>query len=280
MGRSRRRHICSLMDVIWNHQAAPSDSVRMSSDGGCAAPTSAPADGAVVDGDALRPLRSAQGPRWLVRCRPWGIVEAKCVDQGMRSEWYATGPLNGCNGDLRMNKPRQWLTESRAIPSDIVPDLSLLPKKEWALNSRPGWTSWRTLWLSRGDSICSDASRTTDCEFTAWMSIFWDSWLIQSVEFNRQLGMSISQLGHNNSERNEHQWQQWIMAPRIYELNVNIRAKRMRNCLSKPRERNNQNLRRRLPRYVVLWYERKPENLPCTTNNKVWEIIQREHKKK
>jgi hypothetical protein len=99
-------------------------------------------------------------------------------------------------------------------------------ERRWALSSRPRRLLRRTLWLPRGNSICYGASRTTGCEFTAWISTFWDSWVIESVEFNQQFGMSISQLDAENSERPEYQWQQWQMAPRIYGVNVDTRVNR------------------------------------------------------
>jgi hypothetical protein len=84
--------------------------------------------------------------------------------------------------------------------------------------------------------------------------------VIQSVEFNRQIGISISQLDSNDSEGSEcqwRQWQQWNLAPQIYKVNMNIRVNRRRNSLYKPRELNTENLTWYLQRYAVPGCERK-----------------------
>jgi hypothetical protein len=57
--------------------------------------------------------------------------------------------------------------------------------------------------------------------------------------------------------------------PRRYEVNVNTRANRMRICLSKSRETNDENLTGCLQIYVVLGYEKKRKDLLYTTNDKV-----------
>jgi hypothetical protein len=83
--------------------------------------------------------------------------------------------------------PRRWQwwsgNESTALmtykriynSSDIIPNLSLRPEKRQALNSRSGRDFTRTFCLSWGQSARSEASRTTVCWTTAWISTFWNS---------------------------------------------------------------------------------------------------------
>jgi hypothetical protein len=88
--------------------------------------------------------------------------------------------------------------------------------------------------------------------------------VILSAQFSSQFGMFISQLDDNNLERNEYQWQQWNLAPRIDEVNVNLRINRLRNCFSEPCEPNSENLTVCLQRYNPwIWKETKNSDVDC-----------------
>jgi hypothetical protein len=63
----------------------------------------------------------------------------------------------------------------------------------------------------------------------------------------------------------------------IFEVNMDTRVNRVRNCFSKPRELNDDNLSECLQRSVVLEYEGKRNGLLSITNNKVLSLIRREH---
>jgi hypothetical protein len=84
---------------------------------------------------------------------------------------------------------------------------------------------------------------------------------------------------HDNIEKEdrcEYQWQQWSIMRRISKMNV--RALRMRNRLSKPREWTDKNLTGCLQGYTILQDEKTIKYLILNPNNIALQIVPTEHK--